>query len=153
MGARGAVVLVGIALLPLAIKERSDGKANWIEAASLGKRVAETVKQFLVGLYGPQEVLTAAVAGLLAAGAVALVVRVGAERERGTAREMAILAATAVGVPLLLGASHVLDVFDGRNVIAAAVPLAVLVAAGLGAARAPRAGAVIGAPCSRSRWP
>lgn len=85
--------------------------------------------------------MLSAAAGLLAAGAV----RVGSERERQTARDMAIIAGAAVAVPLLLAVSHVLDVFDGRNVIATWVPLAVLVAAGLGAARAPRAGAIIGA--------
>jgi mannosyltransferase len=141
----GAVVLVGIALLPLAIKERSDGKASWIEAASLSKRTAETAKQFLVGLYGPREVLTAALAGVLAAGAVALVAFRGEERERSTAADMAIVAAVAVGVPLALAVAHVIDIFDGRNTIAVWAPLALLVAAGLGAARAPRAGALLGA--------
>ena len=37
--ATGAVVLVGLALLPLAVRQRSDGKASWIEGASLANRL------------------------------------------------------------------------------------------------------------------
>ncbi len=42
----GAVALAGVALLPLAAKQRSGGQANWIEAASLAlasRRVAQAV--------------------------------------------------------------------------------------------------------------
>ncbi len=141
----GAVVLAGVALLPLAISQRSDGKASWIEAASLGSRAAETVKQFLVGLYGPLEILTAVLAGVLAGGAVVLLLARGEERERSVARDAAIVGATSLALPLLLAVAHLVDVFDGRNVIAAWVPCAVIVAAGLGARRAPRAGALLGA--------
>jgi hypothetical protein len=48
-------------------------------------------------------------------------------------------------VPLLLALTHILDIFDGRNVIAAWVPTAVLVAIGVACARAGRTGAVVGA--------
>jgi mannosyltransferase len=141
----GAVVLAGLALAPLANSQRADGKASWIEEASLGSRLGETVKQFLVGLYGPVEILTAIVTALLVAGAVALLLARGDERERAGGRDAAIVAATGVALPLVLAAAHIVDVFDGRNVIAAWVPAAVLVAAGLGVRRAPRAGAVLGA--------
>ena len=140
-----AVALVGVALVPLALRERADGKSNWIEAASLTSRIGETVKQFLVGLYGPLELLSALLAGLLVAGALALLLRRGEERERRGARDVAILAVAAIALPLVLAVTHLVDVFDGRNVIAAWVPWAVLIAAGLGAARAPRAGAALGA--------
>lgn len=141
----GAVALAGIALLPLAISQRADGKARWIEAASLTSRAGETVKQFLIGLYGPLEILTAALAGLLAAGAVALLLGRGEQQERDVARDAAIVGGMGLALPLLLAVTHLLDVFDGRNVIAAWVPCAVIVAAGLGARRAPRAGALLGA--------
>jgi mannosyltransferase len=140
----GAVVLAGIALAPLAISQRSDGKTSWIEAASLSSRAGETVKQFLVGLYGPLELLTAALAGLLACAAVVALLRRGEKRERSVARDAAIVGATGVALPLLLAVAHIVDVFDGRNVIAAWVPCAVVVAAGLGVHRAPRAGALLG---------
>lgn len=140
----GAVVLVGIALVPLALRQRADGKTDWIEAASLTSRIAESAKQFLVGLYGPLEILTAVAAGLLAIGAILLLLAVGEEHERRGARDIAIVAITAITLPLLLALAHVLDVFDGRNVIAAWSPWAILIAAGLGVARAPRVGTMLG---------
>ena len=141
----GAVVLTGLALAPLALSQRADGKASWIEEASLGSRFAETIKQLLVGLYGPVELLTAALAALLAAGAVVLLARGGDGRERTVARDAVIVGVTGIALPLLLAVAHLVDVFDGRNVIAAWVPFAVLVAAGLGTRRNARAGAVLGA--------
>lgn len=140
----GAVLLVGIALLPLALAERADGKASWIEAESLASRVAETVKQMAVGLYGPLEIFSGALVVLLAAGAIALLWRRGAESELRAARNVAIVAGVAIGLPLVLAIAHVVDVFDGRNVIATWIPLAVLVAAGLGAARAGWSGVLLG---------
>jgi mannosyltransferase len=131
----GLVALVGVALMPLAVAE-ANGKASWIESTSLVSRVAETVKQFLVGLYGPGEVITAALSGVLAACAVVLMWRHSHRESRGVARDMAVLATVGVGLPLLLAAVGAVDVFDGRNVIAAWIPCAVLVAIGLGAADA-----------------
>ena len=143
--ATGAVVLVGLALLPLAVRQRSDGKASWIEGASLANRLAESAKQFLVGLYGPVEILTAAVAGLLALAAIVLLMRRGRREERMGAATWRSWRALRSRSRLLLSIRTVMDVYDGRNVIAAWVPIAVLIAAGLGVARAPRAGAAIGA--------
>ncbi len=140
----GAVVLIGIALAPLALAQRADGKTDWIEAASLSSRVAESAKQFLVGLYGPLEILTAAATGLLALGAIALLLARGEARERRPARDVAIVAIAAIALPLLLAATHLIDIYDGRNMIAAWTPCAVLVAAGLGVARASRAGTLLG---------
>jgi hypothetical protein len=138
------VALVGLALLPLAVDQRNSGKANWIEESSLVNRVGETGKQFLVGLYSPGQVGTAALSTLLALGAIWLVISRGRDAERDRARDAAIVAAAGVGIPLVLAAAHLIDVFDGRNVIAAWVPFAVLVAIGLGCVRAGRAGAVLG---------
>jgi hypothetical protein len=140
----GGVVLVGLALAPLAIRERSDGKASWIEAASLASRAAESAKGLLIGLYGPVEYLTAGVAGLLAAAAVWIVFARGSERERRAGAGLAAIAATALAIPLVLAVTHVLDIYDGRNVIATWVVLATLTAIGLGAGRAPRLGPALG---------
>ncbi len=141
----GAVVLVGAALMPLAVAEHGNGhKSEWIEESSLISRVAETAKQFLVGLYSPLEIFTALIGGLLAAGAIVLVLRRGSSGERRVARDVAIVAASALALPLLLALSHALDVFDGRNMIADWVPTAVLISIGLGAAAARRAGTAIG---------
>jgi mannosyltransferase len=145
----GAVVLVGLALLPLAAAQRADGKTDWIEAASLSSRVAESAKQFLVGLYGPLELFTAAITGLLALGAVALLLTRGQRHERRGALEVAIVFAVAIALPLLLAVAHLLDVYDGRNMIAAWAPGAVLVAAGLGVASRSGVAARTGIPPGR----
>jgi mannosyltransferase len=141
----GAVVLVGLALLPLALAQRADGKTNWIEAESLASRVAETFKQLAVGLYGPLEIPLGLLVLLLGAGALALLWRRAEGSERRAAREVAMVAGVGIGLPLLLAVTHVLDVFDGRNVIATWIPAAILVAAGLGAACAGRTGVLLGA--------
>ncbi|MFZ2114019.1 MAG: glycosyltransferase family 39 protein [Solirubrobacteraceae bacterium] len=141
----GTVSIVGIALLPLAISERSGGKkSEWIEESALISRMGETAKELVVGVYGPLEIFSAFLCALLAAGALWLLIRRGDAHERRSAREVAIVAATAILIPLLLAATHAVDVFDGRNVIATWVPWAVLLAAGLGVARAPKAGAFLG---------
>lgn len=142
----GAVVLVGLALVPLAVSEIGNGhKAEWIQTSSLPSRVAETAKQYLVGLYGPAEIISAAAAGLLVAAALVMLLARGDSRERSAARNAAIVGGGAVLLPLLPAVAHVFDVFDGRNVIAAWVPFAVLVAIGLGMKRAGHTGALIGA--------
>jgi mannosyltransferase len=142
----GAVVLVGLALLPLAVSQREGGrKAGWIEAASLPSRAGETAKLFLVGVYGPLEILSALLAGLFSIGALALLLRCADERALRAARNAAVVAALAIAFPLLGAVSGVLDVFDGRNAIAVWVPWALLLAIGLGAGRARLAGALLGA--------
>jgi hypothetical protein len=141
--ALGALALTGLALTPLAAAQRSSGQSSWIEGTSLISRAAETVKEFLVGLYGPAEIVSAGVAGVLAALAVLLVLRA-EERQRRLARDATVVAGVAVLLPLILAATHLVDVFDGRNVIAAWVPYAVLIAAGLGGARAGRVAKLTG---------
>ncbi len=138
------VVVVGLALLPLAVDQRNSGKASWIEESSLVSRVGETGKQFLVGLYSPGQLGTAVLSALLALGAIWLVLARGRDAERDRARDAAIVAAAGVGIPLVLAGAHLIDVFDGRNVIAAWVPFAVLVAIGIGCAGAGRLGAGLG---------
>jgi hypothetical protein len=141
----GAVVLAGLALLPLAIAQRSSGNSDWIQNSSLGSRLAQPAKQFLVGLYGPQEIVTALAGGLMAAGAIVLLVRYAEGRERAAARDVAIVAVAGLALPAVLAVTRIEDVFNGRNVIAGWVPFAVLVAAGLGVRRAPRLASALGA--------
>jgi hypothetical protein len=138
------VVLVGTALIPLALRQRNGGQSDWIQSTSLLSRFAQAPKQFLVGLYSPMEILTAALAGLLAAAAVLILMRKGSPRERRLARDVAVVAVGALAIPLVLALTRIEDVFKGRNVMAAWPPWAVLVAIGLGGARAGRAGAVLG---------
>jgi len=138
----GVICVVGAALIPLAARQRSDSKSNWIEDTSLASRVAQAPKQFLVGIDSPAEILATACAGLLLVAAIALLVTRGDERERRVAGRTAAIVAVAVGLPLLLAASGAIDVFNGRNVVGAWVPAAAVVAIAIGAGG--RAGAVVG---------
>ena len=140
----GAVVLVGVALAPLAESQRTRGKASWIEEASLPSRALETAKLFLVGVYGPLEIVSALLAALLVAGALVLLARRGDRAERQGAWDAALILLVAFAVPLALAATRVVDVYDGRNVIATWVPFAVLIGCALGAARGGRWGALLG---------
>ena len=140
----GAVLLIGLALVPLAASQRAAGKSNWIEDLSLRGRVTESVKLFTVGVFGPLVLFATVLAVLLIVGAVVLVLRRGTKRERRGAWDAAIVAIVAIALPLLLAATHLVDVYDGRNVLAFWVPFAVVVAAGLGAERAGRSGALLG---------
>jgi hypothetical protein len=81
---------------------------------------------------------------LIAAAALVLVLRHGDGHEKNGARDAAIVAAGAIALPLFLAVTHLVDVYDGRNVLAFWVPFAVLLATGLGTARARRSGALLG---------
>lgn len=140
----GAVGLVGLALLPLAVAERSDGKTNWIEELSFPGRIAESVKDLTVGKYVVLVLPVVALILLLYAGSVALVRKRGNGVERAAARDAAIVALAALGLPLFLAITHIIDIYDGTNMIAVWVPLTLLVAYGLGMTRAHLSGAVIG---------
>jgi hypothetical protein len=140
----GAVVLVGLALAPLAIHQRNVNKTSWIEELSLPRRIAESIKIFTVGAYGPLVLFALALALLTIAGAIWLVVRDGDATERSGARDAALVASSAIALPLLLAVTHLVDVYDGHNMIAFWVPFAVLTATGLGTAGAKRSGALLG---------
>jgi mannosyltransferase len=140
----GVVVLVGLAISPLAIYQRTDNKTNWIEELSLPRRIAESIKIVTVGQYGPLVLVALVLALLIIAGAIVLVLRDGDENERSGARDAALAATGAIALPLLLAATHLVDVYDGRNMLAFWVPFAVLLASGLGTARARRSGALLG---------
>lgn len=144
----GAVALVGLALVPLARAQTTHvlagSNGSWIEGVPLLSRFAQVPKQFLVGLYSPVEIFSTLLVGLLAAGAIVLLIRRADSRERRLAGEFAIVAAIALLIPAVLSITHIEDVFNGRNVMATWVPWVVVLAAGLGIARAGRTGALLG---------
>jgi mannosyltransferase len=141
----GAVVLVGAALVPLAISQRGDGKTSWIEELALPRRVAESIKMFTVGVYGPLVLFAMVIAMAIVLGALVLVARHGDRRERAGAWDAALAATGAIAIPLVLAVTHVIDVYDGRNMLAFWVPFAVLLSIGLGTAGVRRAGTLLGA--------
>jgi len=138
------VILTGIALVPLALWQSST-YSEVLESTSTASRAAGAVKQFLVGLYGPLEVYSALLTGLLVVLAVALLWRHGETRLRWLALQIGSVGAVAVLLPLLLALMHIVAYsFEGRHLIAAWIPFALLVAMGLGVAHDRRMGALLG---------
>jgi 4-amino-4-deoxy-L-arabinose transferase-like glycosyltransferase len=138
-----AELLTGLALLPIALWQHST-YARETEPGSTVSRAAGAVKQFLVGLYGPLEIYSAVFVGLIAAVAVARLFR-RQERLRQLAIEIGFVGAAACLLPLLLPLIHIAGgSFEGRHLIAAWIPFALLVALGLGAAGSHRVGALLG---------
>jgi 4-amino-4-deoxy-L-arabinose transferase-like glycosyltransferase len=118
------VVVVGAALLPLAVVQASGNRARFISATSLRSRDVAVLKQFLIGYATPHATILTVLAALAALG-LALSLR---------RRDVHLLALAAIAFVLpialaLAGADYVIT----RNLITAMVPLVVLAA--LAAAR------------------
>jgi len=126
---------VELAHLPLLLHQRSLELADFIDDTALGYRLARTPKQFLVGFDAPGEAISAVAAGVLVVFALWLVWSRGDERERRAALIGAVIGGTLLAATVLLAVIGV-DYFDTRNVLVAWPPLALAVAAGLGARRA-----------------
>ncbi len=132
------VALAGAALVPLALEQRSHGFADSIATGSLPSRVAQVAKQFLIGLDGPAERATALVAFVLVAYGVALLFLRADARVRRRVRPLALVGLAAVVLPLGVAILGV-DYFNGRNVLAGWVPLALVAGAGFVVHRTGRA--------------
>jgi 4-amino-4-deoxy-L-arabinose transferase-like glycosyltransferase len=126
------------ALAPLALSQRSNDSAAFINASGLARRLAQVPKQFLVGYDAPLETLLAigsALALLVAAvglaGLLAGRARV-APRTRADALRLSAITVAALALPALLalaGEDHVVT----RNLVAALPLAAALAGAGLAA--------------------
>ena len=125
------VVVVGAALLPLAITQASGDRARFISSSGLGGRVGALFKQLLIGYATPHATVLTIVAVLAAAGL--------ATGLRAADRGQAALAAIAIGLPLALAPLGI-DYLITRNLIAGMVPLVVL---GAVAASRTRAGPIL----------
>ncbi len=140
----GVEAVTGLALLPLALWQNST-YGEVLESTSTASRAAETVKLFLVGLYGPLEIYTALLVGVTAAGAVAYLWMRGEKRWRRPALEIGFVGVAALLLPLVMALMHIASYsLDGRHLISAWIPLALLVAMGLGVACPPRTAALLG---------
>lgn len=135
----GCVAAVGVALLPVGLHQQGLNLAAFITDTSLGERLLQLPKQLLIGYQGPLEVALGAAAMALAVLGVALLLLRGDRDERRGGWIAAVVGVSAVLVPLALVVVD-LDYFDTRNLIAAWLPLGVVVGAGLGARRAGRVG-------------
>jgi len=143
-----AVVLAGVALLPLALEQRSSASVAWIGSIPRWQRLRELTEQFLVGPQPPHRGLLATVVGVCALGGLGLLLVRGGRRQQRNAALLGAVAIATVALPLALSLAG-LDYFLSRNVIVAWTPLALVVAAGLAGRRAGAAGlAVLGAICA-----
>jgi 4-amino-4-deoxy-L-arabinose transferase-like glycosyltransferase len=137
--------VVPLALIPLVAEQGEVQDYSFVRGESLATRVfAQVPKQWLVGYDAPAETLVVVVVALLTAVAIwlALTRAEGGERRAlrlGAATGLAVLAIALV-LALLGG-----DYYLSRYLLAAWLPLALVVALGLGARRAGRVGIVVGA--------
>jgi 4-amino-4-deoxy-L-arabinose transferase-like glycosyltransferase len=127
------VAVVFLALVPLALEQRSNGGAQ-VGESSVPSRIANAAKEFLVGEYGgPVDGLGPVCALLVAAAAALALARTSPEQRRRLAVPLAFGAAVVL-LPLSLAIVG-LDYFTARYIAIAWVPLFAALAAGLAALR------------------
>ena len=136
------VAATAAALLPLAIQQRSLGLAGFISEDSLAFRVVRAAKSFLLGFDSPLEVLLVAAASLIAVAGAVAAGRLSSSAERHGVVTAAAVGAAAVVIPLVVAVAGA-DYFDTRNLLAAWLPLMIVVAAGLAAHRIGWAGLAV----------
>lgn len=132
----GAIVAVGLALLPLAASQR--GRGSWIDEYSLSGRLGQVPQHFLAGLEVPWPALPglAIAIALVAAGYAAL------RAEPPARRALAIAGSVALGgfAVLLLAALAGSDYILTRNLLELWPPFAVALAVAFASANARRVG-------------
>lgn len=134
-----ALAVFVVALLPLLLEQRGDGmQHDWIGERPLLARVVQLPAVLLVGFETPAPVVAAAVAGALAAVCLWPLLRRENRLERRGAGLALAIGGASVALPVVL-ALAVHDYFYYRNVLGSVVPLALVLAAGAGAAHAGRA--------------
>jgi 4-amino-4-deoxy-L-arabinose transferase-like glycosyltransferase len=145
--ALAAVGAAGAALLPLIAAQANPNHIGWIEESSLGGRIFQTGVSFLIGETGhviaePPRVRYAVLPAIGVGLAALTLLALGTRRER---RGGAIGLVVGVGVLALAGIAALAgkDYVVERNLLPALVPLAVVVALGLGASRARLPGVLV----------
>jgi hypothetical protein len=141
-----AIVAVGLGVLVLQEHRTSGGALSdgaWTQSYSLASRLLQVPAQLLVGYQPPLQLVSAGVAALLAAAALALLVARGDARERSAARPATFVCVVGVGVPMLLAATGELSGLTTRYLVGAWIPLAAIAAAGLTARAAGSAGPMV----------
>ncbi|MGO9903814.1 MAG: glycosyltransferase family 39 protein [Solirubrobacteraceae bacterium] len=137
----GVVALCGLALIPLALSQNATGNDSWIAHSPFGLRLAQIIPQFLIGTGAPARKLLKFTAIALVLIALALVIRSGRQVQRP-----ALLAGGLALGGFVLSLAFVAagsDALITRNIIALWLPAAILVAAGLSAARPRLLGAAV----------
>lgn len=140
-----------IAVAPVAIHQTSLGHAEWIGNFTLGHRLAETAVTFVTGETGdiiarPERPWLAIVPLALSLGALALLLRRPADRDRRAAGRPLLLVAAAIGIPVaiaLLDSSK--NFVLARNLIPALVPLLAAIGIAIASPASRKLGAALGA--------
>jgi mannosyltransferase len=122
------VVIVALALIPLALAQRGTGHADYIAQGSLGARLEQVPKQLLVGYASPIQAVTTAVAVVLVLAGALLPLATSASGRRRVLVPLAI-GAGCVLTPVLLALVGV-DFLDTRNLLPALPPLCIAAAVG-----------------------
>ena len=148
VAAVGALTAAGLALLPLLLAQA--GNPYDIAGTSLGLRLVQVPKQFLLGYRGPLALPLGLLGAALVAGGAWLLAR----RTPRPARDRALLLAGigAVGIALpLVAALAGADYLNTRNLLPALIPLLAALAVGCAAPEARRTGsAVLAGLCALS---
>jgi mannosyltransferase len=130
------VALVGIALLPLALKQDGTHDSRWIAHSSLALRLEQLLPLFLIG----PETHARIALKFLAFATVAVGLGLLVWRSRRRERQAAYLPGAIALVGFLLSAGPGHHTLLGRNLLPIWLPAAMFLAAGLGVARARVAG-------------
>jgi mannosyltransferase len=134
-----AVMVCGLALIPLALAQNGTHRDRWISVSPLGGRLNQLVPHVLIGPSVPDRPIVKFAA--LAAALVGLVLL--ARRANAAERRPAVWAGLLVVCGIGLSLGFILAGYDGlitRNLLALVVPVLVVLAAGFGARRAGRLG-------------
>jgi mannosyltransferase len=123
------VVLVAVALVPLALAQRGTGHTDYIAQGSLPTRSLQVPKQFLVGYASPGQLVTAPLAALIVlAGGLWPLARSRAALDRSTLIVLAV-GLSCLLVPFVLALVGV-DFINTRNLLPALPALLVVASVG-----------------------
>lgn len=150
----GVAGLFVLAVAPVGIEQATNAHASWIgdqpRIERIERLVAQAIGQDTGDAHGNRPVwrIPLAIPILISLAGLAILFLLGNRRERRGAGLAAIIGATGIGIPLLVGLVGT-DYFNGRNSVAALAPLIVLLGAGFGVERArwfgPAAGCLLAA--------
>jgi len=141
--ALGFVGVVGAALLPLLVSQSGTGNSNWIANAPFLKRAAQVLPFFLIGPETPLRIVLKFIAFAVALAALGLLFWCSRRRERQGALLPAGLLIGGCLISVLV--IPITDTFLARNLMALWLPLALVLASGMGVLRARVFGATLAA--------
>ncbi|MGC9219779.1 MAG: glycosyltransferase family 39 protein [Solirubrobacteraceae bacterium] len=125
----GAVVAVGLALLPLLIAQSGTGNDSWIATTSILTRLAQVIPLFLIGPETHLRTLVKYLAYAAALTGIGAFIWLADRDQQRAALVPGLIAAAGFLIAITIGE----QTFLTRNLLPILVPLAILLAAGLGA--------------------